>query len=191
MTVLVTPEHVGYGGAVAITGATAADLRSKNRTVTLRFAPPGGAPFSRKTELDGEMRYRYELSPLLAAGEWDVTVTGPVKELGRATARFVVMASGAFYETARLGYRYCAVQWSPYHIVPTVDFPAMDVPGAEWFFTRVTGTAGEKKTFSLPLVVDGDTVIVEHTFDRVMDYVREREFKATLVWEIKGKETGI
>ncbi len=37
----------------------------------------------------------------------------------------------------------------------------------------------------------GDTVKMEHTFTRVMDYVQQREFKATLSWEIKGKEDGI
>ncbi len=91
----------------------------------------------------------------------------------------------------RLHYMFCSVLWSPYQVVPTVDFPKMDVPGAWWFFTRVTATAGRNRKFTIPLTVDGDTVRLDYTFRRVMNYVRKRGFKATLTWKIKGKEDGI
>ncbi len=65
------------------------------------------------------------------------------------------------------------------------------VAGEWWFFTRAASTAGDESKFTIPLTVDGDKVKMEHTFNRTMDYVQQREFLAKLKWEIKGKEDGI
>jgi hypothetical protein len=97
----------------------------------------------------------------------------------------------ASYDVPRIPYMFVSVLWSPYQIVPAVDFPKMDVPGAEWFFSRITATTGEQKTFSIPLVVDGDDVTIDHTITRFMDYLTESEFRASLTWRIEGKEDGI
>ncbi len=92
----------------------------------------------------------------------------------------------------RLKYMFVGVLWSPYQVVPTVDFPKMDVPGGEWFLTRVTGVSNpDKDNFEIPLKVEGDKVLMKHTFKRTMDYREKNEFRAFLRMEIDGTETGI
>jgi hypothetical protein len=102
-----------------------------------------------------------------------------------------VEIAGTSYDIPRLKMMYIAVLWSPYQLVPSVDFPEMDVPGGQWFVTRVTGATGDEATFEIPLTVDGDDVLMRHVFKRTMDYVDEAEFEAELTLEIDGKESDI
>ena len=95
------------------------------------------------------------------------------------------------YDVEWLKYGLISVLWSPYQLVPAVDFPELKVPGGHWFVTRATNTAGDEKTFEIPLTVKGDQVLMKHTFDRTMDYREQREFRAFLKMEIDGEETGI
>jgi len=102
-----------------------------------------------------------------------------------------VEITGATYDIPRLKMMYIAVLWSPYQVVPSVDFPKMDVPGGQWFVTRVTGATGPEGTFEIPLTVEGKDVLMRHIFRRTMDYVDEAEFEAELTLEIDGKESGL
>ena len=95
------------------------------------------------------------------------------------------------YDMEWLKYGLVSVLWSPAQLVPAVDVTELRVPGGEWFVTRATSSAGTKKTFEIPLTVKGDSVLLNHTFDRTMDYLQQREFRAFLTMEIEGKETGI
>ncbi len=97
----------------------------------------------------------------------------------------------ASYDKKRLKYRFISVLWSPYQLVPAVDFPETEIPGGHWFVTRVTGTAGTKKKFNIPLTVKGDKTVLEHTFKRTMDYLPKSQFIAKLELEIKGKQSDL
>lgn len=55
-----------------------------------------------------------------------------------------------------------------------VDVP---VPGAEWFFTRVTGTAGGEEWFDVPLGVRGEKTVAARVCTREMDYLATDEFR--------------
>jgi hypothetical protein len=95
----------------------------------------------------------------------------------------------ASYDKARLPYGFISVLWSPYQMVPAVDFPTMDVPGGEWFVTRVTGLSNpDVERFYVPLEVEGDEVILKHNLERTLDYREKGEFRAFLKMEIDGKE---
>ena len=98
---------------------------------------------------------------------------------------------GASYDIPRLKMMYIAVLWSPYQLVPSVDFPEMAVPGGEWFVSRVTGASGPEGTFEVPLTVQGKDVLLKRVFQRTMDYVDEAEFEAELTLEVDGKESGL
>ena len=95
----------------------------------------------------------------------------------------------ASYDKEWLKYRFISILWSPYQLVPAVDFPSTAIPGGHWFVTRVTNTAGNQKKFKIPLSVGGDKTILKHTFKRTMDYRKESEFIAALELEIKGNES--
>jgi len=96
------------------------------------------------------------------------------------------------YDLERLPYRFISVLWSPYQMVPAVDFPETDVPGGEWFVTRVTGLSlPDQDSFYIPLTVEDDQVILKHTFERTLDYREQHEFRAFLKMEVDGKEDGI
>ncbi len=96
------------------------------------------------------------------------------------------------YDREELEYGFISVLWSPYQMVPAVDFPTCKVPGGEWFVTRCTGLSNPNvDSFYVPLVVEDDRVILKHTIERTMDYRQEREFRAFLKMEIDGKEDGL
>jgi len=69
---------------------------------------------------------------------------------------------------------------SMYQPVPLPDFVDLPVPGAHWFVTRATGTAGDKKDFELPIAVAGDKSKAKKRFDRDMDYRKTDDFTAEL-----------
>ena len=97
--------------------------------------------------------------------------------------------TGADYDMERLQYSFISVLWSPYQVVPAVDFPKTDVPGGEWFVTRVTSlSTPDVDRFSIPLTVEDDKVILKHTFNRTLDYRDNGEFRAFLKMEVDGKE---
>ncbi len=99
---------------------------------------------------------------------------------------------GTDYDKERLPYRFISVLWSPYQLVPAVDFPTTDVPGGEWFVTRVTSLSlPDHDSFYIPLKVEDDKVILKHTFERTLDYREKNEFRAFLKMEIDGKEDHI
>jgi hypothetical protein len=102
-----------------------------------------------------------------------------------------IQVKKASYDKKKLKYRYISILWSPYQLVPTVDFPETSIPGGHWFVTRVTKTAGQEKKFKIPLTVQGKKTILKHTFERTMDYRKQSEFLAKLELEIDGKEEGI
>lgn len=97
----------------------------------------------------------------------------------------------ASYDKEKLKYRFISVLWSPYQLVPAVDFPETSIPGGYWFVTRVTKTAGQEKKFTIPLTLSGKKTILKHVFQRTMDYRKQSEFLAKLELEIDGKEEGI
>jgi hypothetical protein len=102
-----------------------------------------------------------------------------------------IQVTKASYDKEKLKYRYISVLWSPYQLVPAVDFPETSIPGGYWFVTRVTKTAGQEKKFKIPLTVQGKNTILKHTFKRTMDYRKQSEFIAELELHIDGKEEGI
>ncbi len=83
-------------------------------------------------------------------------------------------------------YRFCIVLFSIFQMVPTADFPEVNVPGAEWFFTRATNTAGDEVWFEVPLSAEGDRSTAHFEFHREMDYLKELEFKAYLNLDFKA-----
>ncbi len=96
------------------------------------------------------------------------------------------------YDRPELEYGFISVLWSPYQMVPAVDFPTCKVPGGEWFVTRCTGVSTpDVDSFYVPLEVDEDDVFFKHTIDRTMDYREEQQFRAFLKMEIDGKEDSI
>ncbi|MFC2155091.1 hypothetical protein ACFLRB_01190 [Acidobacteriota bacterium] len=95
------------------------------------------------------------------------------------------------YDKEKLKYRYISVIWSPYQLVPALDFPETSIPGGHWFVTRATKTAGKEKKFRIPLTIDGKKTILKHVFERTMDYRKQSEFIAKLELKIDGKEDGI
>jgi len=100
--------------------------------------------------------------------------------------------TGTEYDVERLPYRFISVLWSPYQLVPTVDFPECQVPGGEWFVTRVTGLSlPNQDSFYIPLTVEDDQVILKHTFERTLDYREQHQFRAFLKMEVDGKEDRI
>ena len=93
------------------------------------------------------------------------------------------------YDKEEFEYSFISVLFSPYQVLPAVDFPKCNIPGGEWFVSRATSIAGDPEaTFQLPLVVSGNDTKVEKTFVRFMDYIDESEFFGVLELEIKGKE---
>jgi len=97
----------------------------------------------------------------------------------------------ASYDLEKVKFRYISVSWSPYHIVPNVDFMENSMPGGYWFVTRATSTAGTQKKFKIPLTLKGDNTILKHVFQRTMDYRKDSQFLAKLELKIEGKEEGI
>ncbi len=93
------------------------------------------------------------------------------------------------YDIPRIPYGFISVLWSPYQVVPAVDFPEMDVPGGEWFVTRVTGLSQpDVDRFFVPLVVEDDKVLLKDNLERTLDYRDRGEFRAFLKMKIDGKE---
>ena len=84
-------------------------------------------------------------------------------------------------------FRFVFLIISAFQMVPIPDIVDMDVPGAEWFFTRVTSTAGDEKEFVLPITADGDTSRVKTTIERFMDYRDEAQFTGKLSVEFDLK----
>jgi len=83
-------------------------------------------------------------------------------------------------------YRYVQVLFGAFMMTPTVDFHTVPVPGAEWFLTRVTGTAGDQKEFEVPLQAEGDSTVAHRAFERIMDYVETDEFRSTLALDFRA-----
>jgi len=92
----------------------------------------------------------------------------------------------AFRDFEEVKYRYCVVLFSLFQTNPIPDFPETRVPGAEWYLTRVTGTAGDEPYFEVPLNVTGDQTRAEKEFSRTMDYIDENQFEGRLTLDFKA-----
>ncbi len=113
---------------------------------------------------------------------FNISVEGEVYP-DRMKLKFVRPAAIDFNEVK---YRFCIVLFSMFQMVPTADFPEVNVPGAEWFFTRATSTAGDDPWFEVPLSVEGDRSTAHKEFNRVMDYLEQHEFKGYLNLDFKA-----
>ncbi|MBN1425044.1 hypothetical protein JXA88_10860 [Candidatus Fermentibacteria bacterium] len=96
----------------------------------------------------------------------------------------------AFTDFERAMYRFCIILFSAFQLVPLPDIVDVPVPGAEWFFTRVTGTAGDDSAFEIPLSVEGAKSVASRDFQREMDYLETDDFKAFLNLDFKACSSG-
>ena len=120
--------------------------------------------------------------PRRVAKSYNIDIEGEVYP-DKMKLRFVRPAAIDFKEAK---YRFCIVLFSMFQMVPTADFPEVNVPGAEWFFTRATNTAGDEVWFEVPLSAEGDRSTAHFEFRREMDYLKELEFKAYLNLDFKA-----
>ncbi len=86
----------------------------------------------------------------------------------------------AFTDFGQVMYRFCIILFSAFQLVPLPDVVDIPVPGAEWFFTRVTGTAGGEEWFEVPLSVEGEKSVACRSFEREMDYLATDGFRGYL-----------
>ena len=125
--------------------------------------------------------------PLLDIRDFYLTLEGEGKPEG-----VELWVTKTEYDQPRLPYLFLSILWSPYQMVPAVDTAPMDVPGGEWFVTRVTGLSDPAvERFYVPLEVHDDQVVLKHTIERTLDYREQAEFRAFLKMEIDGVESGL
>lgn len=90
--------------------------------------------------------------------------------------RMTLRIKEVFDDFSPAQYRFVFLILSAYQLVPLPDFVTINVPGAEWFFTRGTSTAGDEKFFELPITAAGDASKAVKQFEREMDYKDDRDF---------------